>query len=93
MNDLGLKQIVEDWTHIMWSSRTMIDLAITNCDNIDVNIIDEPGVSLHRTLIIYGIIEDIVERKTSIRDKIDISDCKYELSKITLNYKSGIRET
>lgn len=52
VSDCGMVQLVEESTHIMQNSRTIIDLLITNIQHLKIEIISEPGYTNHKTIVV-----------------------------------------
>jgi hypothetical protein len=85
VNDIGLKQTVDDITRTTKTSGTIIDLVITNIGNIysKVNVI--PKISDHNNIYIYldNLNASSVNKKINSIVKIDYDKLNVELNKCT----------
>ena len=96
INDFGLKQMVNSYTHMFGTGGSIIDLVITNSKNMEVLVLDEPNITDH-SIIAIGL-PKVNECKTRfIRSKLsdgDIGPFQAELSEFVtnFNYRSNVNE-
>lgn len=88
VNDLGLKQLVKDFTHVQVDSKTIIDLLLTNGSMLKSSIIDEPRISNHRSIVMginnVGLNDNLCKRVY----KFDRNNCRENLKKLKFDYKT-----
>lgn len=85
--DLGMVQVVKDYTHMVKDGRTMIDLVITNDRRLEVGIMDEPSYMNHRTIKLELKLEEKGRKTKRIRKQIvSERETKEMLSKVWWGY-------
>ena len=88
VTDMGMLQVVGEYTHIMGNSRSMIDLVITNDRNLQAIVLDQPGYTNHRAIGVEMSMEVNSKKFTKVRKIIFSKDHARELlSGVKWNYR------